>query len=377
MNKLYSLDPAEVSFVPHGANKKRFMVFKEDGGIQMDKATIEKITKGNPKVMAAIEKVIKDFQEKHDGDLDEKAVTAMKAAARILTPFKDKIPKELMRAVNGATGMVDDDEGEDEGQEPEEKEAMGKVNKEGALGHGDESGQAAEASGGEVPQKDMQYAHKMGVDAYHAARKEAMKKMGHEQYPAADLQMKEDKGDMDEEAQEKKEGEGMVTKSGELDLSGVPEKVRPAVEKIYKDQREAIAKADKLEKDLAEERSHRITKELTEKVEALKHLGAEKTELVSVLKELKESNPKAFEKVEAVLKAADAQIAKGALFAEAGSKLSRASGGTTWEQIEKAAEGYVAKSGEKLSKAEAVEKFLNTQDGQKLYAEHQAQRGGI
>jgi|WetSurMetagenome_2_1015567.scaffolds.fasta_scaffold120411_2 hypothetical protein len=369
MRRLYDLDPAEVSLVSKGANKKKFLIFKSrnnevDMATDKQKELLELVRKADPKVMKKVEKVLKDNQELQgdEGGLSTRAQAALKAVVRILTPFKEEINDDILDQTLGAAGFgVMEDEGgapEDAGSPMEgeagEKEAMCK-------------------------EEDL-----MGAkDAANKAYKAHLAKMGYQKYPPAEMQMKSVQKDIDgDEAEDEDEEEESVGKSavmkadGTLDLSAVPASVRPALEAIYKGNLELVKKNADLEKQLKEERDQRKTKEFVEKAAGFKNLGADKAELATVLKSLAETNPEAYEKIEKTLQAADTQIGKGTLFGEIGSSQS-AKGGSNWDMIEKAAEGWVAKSGQNMTKAQAVEAFLVTKDGQKMYGEYKNERGGI
>ena len=166
-----------------------------------------------------------------------------------------------------------------------------------------------------------------------------------------------------------------VTKGAEDELKGLSPEAKAKVEAIFKSNAELVAKADTLAKELAVEREARMEKEFVAKAAAFKNLGDQK-ELVSILKSAYAVSKENGEKLETILKANDEAISKGNLFKEIGSG-SPMKGATTYEQVEKAAEQYVAKSGKEVSKAEAVTAFLNTAEGQKMYGEYKNQRGGI
>lgn len=362
VKRLYKLAPAEVSLVPRGANKKKFLIFKEDTA--MDQELTEKISKGDPEKMSAIEKVIKDYMASTAGAKDEAgnekkpmsehAQTALKAAARILMAFKDEMPEALTKQVMSMSGMnLEDKEDKTAAMAPEEAQG--------------------------APEDQKLAAHKVASEAYKNAYKQELGKLNGAP-PEGDAPKEKPTNEGGVTAgNTQEEGKHMsqpVTKAdGSLDLSAVPEAVRPAVELIYKSQQEAVQKAAKLEGELKHEREQRVLKEFNEKAAQYKNLGDTK-ELATVLKSLTEAAPEAAAKVETILKAADERIEKSKLFAEIGSSLPGHAGNAE-ATLEAAAQAYVAKSGEKVSKEEAMTRFLETSEGQKAYAEFKNQRGGV
>jgi hypothetical protein len=435
MKKLYDLDPAEVSLVPKGANKKKFLIFKRDvakdvlttegrkhiadtnfalpserkypihdisharnalarvaqhgtseeqSKVQaavyrkypslkpvnkeksMDKELLEKIKNADPEVMKKVEKVLKEHNEiyKEDdgsGGLSPRAQAALKAVVRILTPFKEEINDDVLDHTLGAAGfgvMEDRDGGPADLGSPMEGEAG--VEKEMNPDH-------------------MAEAKEIGEKAY----KEHLAKLGYQKYPPAEMQMKSkakplDGDDSDEDEEEEDVSKQAVTKAdGTLDLSAVPASVRPALEAIYKGNQELVKKNVDLESQLKTERDQRKNKELVEKADSFKHLGLPKEDIVAQLKEADERGKESFERVCKNFEALDSQAKNSKLFTEIGSSGEGRTGSTNWEMIEKAAEGAVAKSGQALSKEAAVEVFLKTKDGQKMYKQYKDERGGI
>lgn len=339
----------------------------------MTKEEIAKMVQGNPAILKKVEAVIKEYKEmmgEEGGSLDEKAQTALKAAARILSPFAEVLPPDLLDAVMGAAGLGQHEDGGQPG--------------EGAAGAEHELGkefppkkdEAAGGGDGDEHEPDEDDVQKLGDGPGAGKQPNATQNKGPGAEGKGDKKFTEHDGSV-HKPDMKVQGGGnpmnKVTKAdGTLDLSGVPAAVRPAVEALYKGQQDAVKKAADLEKELAAEKKIRVEKEYKEKAAGFKNLGTDQEMLAKVLK-----GEATEEERTAVLKALDEQASKGKLFAEFGSQQA-AAGNTTYEQIEKAAEAYVAKSGEKITKAESVEKFLLTDEGKKMYSQYTAQRpGGI
>ena len=117
MKKLYELDPAEVSLVDKGANRKKFLIFKSKGkNMNPSKEIMDLVNRVPKEVIDRVEKVVKavdagDMPPKKDSaafkeanvppgkneqagevaPMSDRAMAAMKASARILAPHKDEI----------------------------------------------------------------------------------------------------------------------------------------------------------------------------------------------------------------------------------------------------------------------------------------------
>lgn len=364
MKRLTNLEPAEVSAVKRGANKRKFMVFKSTEKMSRDEM-LKSIMGADPKIMAKVEKVLKSMadepSEQGEGTLSPRAQTALKAVVRILLPFKDEISDEALDTVLTEAGFRFNDEHENAGEQMSE---AGK--KEGGM-----MGIPAKADGVSAEH------HSAAVGEAEKAYKAHIGKLG---YPAAEPKMKSagQEGEM-EASGEKDDLQGKaeksaVGKSAETDLSKLPKEVQA----IYKSNISLVQKVGEVEKQLKEERTERRRKEFIAKASTYKHYTGDRAELAEHMMELSDVSPKLFEAFEKNLEAVESQkvaISK-STFSEIGSSL--ASQGTTWEKIEQSAMGWVQKSGEKVTKEEAVAKFLGTPEGQKLYNEHQTQRpGGI
>lgn len=353
MQKLYDLDAAEVSLVPRGANKKKFLIFKNDGGDSMPvdpKDLLEEIKKSSPEALRAVEEVLKNYDmamkanpQAQQGQMpmvDERAMAALKAVARILAPFKSQITPELVNQVLKSIGI---------GADPNPGAGAG------AGGEGDPN---------KNPNNPQQ------------------------QQPVNKSATTETEDEMPKEE--------ILKADGSIDFSKVPENVRPVLEVIHKSHtdlvkqnKEIVQKNDDLEKQnkeivqknldlekkVADQASAVREKEIVAKADSFTHVGIPKEDVVLQLKLADGAGKETYEKVCKNFEAISKQNKEGSLFKELGSN--QPSGGTSndsWEKIEKAAEAWVAKSGEKISKAEATDKYLQTPEGQKLYAEYKSGR---
>lgn len=258
--------------------------------------------------------------DKQTNKKSAEAEAAIKAAAEILEPFKEQIAKEDLE---GLVEIEKTDDGDEDDTAPPAKAPQKK-----------KTSKAKPADNSDDGEQDNE-------DPKMATKKKVSK-----------------------------------TADDELDLSEVPDAVRPHVESIYKANRDLIAKSEKLEKDLADERRTRREKEFIAKCEGFKHYSGDKKELATELMELSDASPKLYDKIVKQLEAVEAEkaAAAGLIFSELGSSVPGNTGVGSFEAIEKAAEAVVAKSGEKVSKEQAVEKFLSTPEGKSMYSQYKASR---
>jgi hypothetical protein len=182
-------------------------------------------------------------------------------------------------------------------------------------------------------------------------------------YPSPESEAKADDEDDQEDTVDK------------IDLEQIPEGLRDDVAKALKKNEDADAKLVELQKQLDGERDARELKDMIEHVsKTYKNLPNAKAEdLAPILKSLKSKAPEEVEKLEEILKAADKAIGEGNLFKEhAPQDPDVDDDDSPYGQIEKLAALYIEKSGDSLTKEQAIDKVLQTPAGKKLYAEHRA-----
>ena len=102
MPELENLDAAEVSFVPEGANRKKFIIRKE-GELEMEEKDTEII---NEILNTEFEDEERFNEIAKEAKLSEKASRAMKGATRILQAFKDELPKEFLSKLSELAGLT-------------------------------------------------------------------------------------------------------------------------------------------------------------------------------------------------------------------------------------------------------------------------------
>jgi hypothetical protein len=399
--RLYALDAAEVSIVPKGMNKKKFLVQKSAGGKNVAKGNaardemLEKIKKVHPEVMQRVQDCMKQYgvakeaapeaDEPQGEPLDEQAQTAVKAVVRILMPFKDKLPGSLMHNVLDAAGFEmtsdgeDDDAGNGQGgngvasaaESAESKEAMFM-----AIPARVESEDDSPFEEGSEVKKGHFHG---GVEAAEKAYSEHMQKLGYQKYPTTKMALARE-GGADNVS---KKGEP-VAKSGShsADLSRVDSEARAKIELVQKSNLELVKKNQELERDILAIKAADRRKEIVAKAGEFKHLGIPQEDAIATMVDADRLGKESFERVCKNFAALSEQNRAGGLFKETGSSASMSAGSNgssegAWSKIEAAAMGLVQKSagtGAPMSQAQAITAFLATSEGVKLYDEYKTGR---
>lgn len=415
------------------------------------KALLDLVAKVDPEAMNRVSKALDEMSK--DGSMpamDERAQTALKAATRILLPFKQQIKDQHLASALDAAGFFDEtsdpgspmagyagreheenpqksDDGEDVDElekafgsmdDEEDEEDVDKAKLESETRDKLSEDSFAMPQDRSYPIQDLAHARnalarssgkpeegkvrsavyakwpslKKAMDCYDGRQmagkmyKTHMEKLGYQMYPDLQPRMKamslrkaakptkeEDKPDKG--GHDVSKSEPVLKADGTLNLEAVPEESRPFVEIIHKAQLAAVEKADKLEKALADERGKRELTEFVSKAKSFDKLGMDSDELGALLLKVSKSlTAEEYSKLEAKLKAANEQVSKGGLFDELGTRREETKG-NAWEKIEAGAAAMVSKSGEKISKAESVEKFLTTEEGRKLQLEYELEKG--
>jgi hypothetical protein len=300
MPRLSKLEAVEVSLVPRGANRKKFLLTKSADEVPMNEEILKSLLEADLKDEDKLNTILKKNM------VPEEAYDPIKAAIRLLNSVKDKIPSgsgaEIISTLSQWVGI-----------EPPKPGVIEPTNKD------------------------------CGED------KDKMMK--------GDNQNKGDKMPNDEL------------------LKSLPEETRTKVEALFKanDDKvaEAVKKAEEAEKALKAERDEKIKKEFIEKAATLKKVPAKAERLGEILKAFSEVNKEMTDELFGVLKAADEAIEKGGLFDEKGSTAIN-KGEKAMEKIEKAATALAAEK--KITKAQAMDQFLMTEEGKNLYNEYESER---
>lgn len=449
MKKLSALKAGEVSMVPEGANRRRFLIWKSKDGapgskVQQllaaaDPALMDKVnaileaafgpapaaqpnpqgqaapagpavppaatppanpvvgqapapvapgaatpapTPQNPAVQGAAaagspaEAAAAQATGQIQPDEMEQAKHALQAVVRIMTPWKDKISPKILQdvlSVAGFGGGGSEDPAADADSDPA---APGEPTDKDKDPMADKDSKDSNAAPGAADDKDkkvekshMEEAMKAANTAYAAS----LEKLGYSKFPELNQVGKA-------APQPNKEGVNVdketVVKSadGKLDLTSVPEAARGLVETIYKGQQEAIQKAADLEKKLNEQVAANEKRELVAKAAGWSHLGLKQEDVVAALQDASKVSPEALERITKQYDAMNEQAKTSATFREIGSNQGGHAKGDAEGKIDQAVEQIVQKSAGAMSKEQAYSQFLETSEGQKLYAEFKAGR---
>ena len=320
---LTEVETLEVSLVPKGANlKRRFPITKQTENEMSDvlHAVLDAPTTEDAKFEALAKAA----------ELNEETADAMKGALKILSAYSDALaPKDALAFVAKAFDLEEEDE-EDEAEKAEGDES-----------EGDELAEEAEAA----------------VDAAEAAEG-----MDPEAEKAEDDATTEDEEDEDDE------------EAVEKSLKKLPVNVQTKLDALFKANKEAVEKADKLEKALAEERDERLRKEFVAKANTdFPHIpGKSSEELGIMLKTLHGVAPKIAEDLENIFKSVSSTIEKADLLQEIGSGMGSTSGSdNAYGRLDAMAKETVSKSGD--SYASAFEKAMRKNP--ELYSQYLAEQG--
>ena len=172
------------------------------------------------------------------------------------------------------------------------------------------------------------------------------------------------------------EAEKMEEEDEELKktLDNLPPAAQAAIDAIWKDREELVAKSAELEKSLGEEIAKRSRREYLAKAEkSLCNIpGHSLEEVVDLMIEVKATNEELGARVEKALESSSAALQGGALLVEAGRSVPDTSGGDPWAKIQKIAKSEVEKSAGSLTMPQAIAKTIQTNPA--LYAEYNEER---
>jgi len=193
--------------------------------------------------------------------------------------------------------------------------------------------------------------------------------------------LKENKG---EKTMDKVEGKEIETPEAKKDegakapeatpAEGTGKPAAEAVEKAVIENVELRKELDTLQKKFKESEDVRVTKEFIEEAKQFKNLSINAEQFGPVLKSVKESAPKAYDKIVEVLKSAEELLRSNEVMKAQGSDAKHATG-SAWEKIEKMADAMIEKSSKPLKKTEAIDIVLKSDEGKKLYNQYEVEGG--
>ena len=195
---------------------------------------------------------------------------------------------------------------------------------------------------------------------------EEVEKPGHYEEKAEDEEDDAEKAEHEEEEEAEKAAHGDEEVEKSLNSS--------QIEALFKSQREAIAKAEKLEKALMVERDERLRKEFISKARTdFPYVPGKSSEEVGMmLKTLHGLDPAIAGDIEGIFKSVSATIEKAGLLDELGSGMTnRGDGASAYAKLDGMARDAVQKSG--ASYAKAFETAM--QNHPELYSQYLAEQG--
>ena len=330
---LTDVETLEVSLVPEGANlKKRFPILKSSETQMSDilHAVIDAPSSEDTK----FDQVVKSSALGENAE----AAEAIKGAMKILNAYSDSIAPAAALDVLAEGFCVQ--KGYEEKAEEEEEDAE----KASEFEEGKESEGTELSDEGELDK----------ASEFEEGKESEGTKLS-------------DEGELEKEEEEEEEP---VEKS----LESLPKNVRSQMTALFKSQKEAIEKADKLEKALKVERDERLRKEFVEKAKTdFPYVPGKSAEEVGLmLKSLSALDPKIADDIEGIFKSVSATIEKAGLLQELGSGMTnRGEGVSAYARLDGMAREAVAKSGGSYAKAfEAV-----MQNNPELYSQYLDEQG--
>lgn len=384
MKKLYELDTNEISLVPRGANKKKFLVFKSFGG-NKEMSQKNTTTKRNssvkkdagdmpPKKDSAVykdpnEPIDHEPGASYNAPISDRAKAALKAMARIAAPHKDELKGEHIEMAMKEAGL----HGAGEGSDDEDKNEI------------------AMQMAMPMDVKEEHHAEAMGKAKKKAekAYKKALAKLGYRKYPdeqeavkAANPMEEDDDDDGVEKTgvskTETTQEEGIVSKL-KLDISDFPENQRRQLTDVFKsfDERtkELVKKNDALESELKKRDEQEKHREYVAKAASLKHLGIDQEEIVETLKDAARLGDKSYARVLKQYETLNAQAETGGLFSEIGTRGNDGAVDAS-QRLEALVDSVVQKADGTKTRSELYDEVLKSKEGRKLYAEYKNSRKG-
>lgn len=261
----------------------------------------------------------------------------------------------------------DDMEGDEREDDREEKEAMFM-----AIPARVESEDDEPFAGSTVKKGHMHAAAEAATKAF----SEHLQKLGYDKYPTAKMGFAREMGDEDKNV---KKGKGETVAKSNVAASP---REREAQRKLELVQKAANDKIQGLEREILGMKAAERRKEIVAKAAEFTYLGLPSDDVVAQLLDADRLGKESFERVCKSFTALSNQNKTSGLFSEMGSSLSMSAGsnGTSenaWAKIEAGAMGLVQKSaggGAPMSKDQATTAFLQTAEGQRLYAEYKSGR---
>lgn len=380
MKLLNDVDGDEISLVKRAANRRRFLLLKGDDQLDTELADILEVPW--EREGALLDEIRKS------GIDDETVEKAVIAAVRLMKGVEGEFSPELIEKIgtelyglknpklnsSGASSQEDlegdaGSDGDQYGNAGGGGETSGSGRDGELIGTGKKAPKVADADGDtSEPDDDADDSKSKKKKLFGGKRAKPFAKSDDTSDNDEVMEHDDERGTVEVQVPVRKE-------DGTWDLSGVPSESRPFFE-------EMIQKADKTESELKETRERLeksqgdlLHREMIQKAAGYSHV-APTDDLAPILKEASEKlDPETFEKMTALLDAAEERINKGGLFQEMG----RTQGtegeqkSDAWTEAVKKAEEYVEKSDSPISQEYALAKVWEANPD--LYSKYLAENG--
>jgi len=283
MARLAELEVVEVSLVDAPANKRRFLVTKNEGDRSVDEL-IALILETEAENEAELDAVLAEH------DLPEDTIAAMRGTFRLLNAHRDTVTPEIVKAMMIKSGFLTEE-------------------------------------------------------------------------PVVEDIVEDVVEDVVEEAVEEAEGSddpmAAITKAdGTLDLSGVPEAVRPALERLWRERHDSDEERKTLQKALDDERQEKRTAEFITKAEGLK-LPGDAEMVANLMMKVEDDDPDTYAALETWLTGLSEVVSKSALFRELGNTGDSDNEGSAYDTAQKRATSQGVSVDEVLKNDRALAKQVS------------------
>ncbi len=330
MAKLSHIDVGEVSLVDKAANKRKFLVLKNEGENDMPELILE-VKKGTEDFHKSLAKAINDDDtlvsvienvQKEDVRKSLTLVTEDDSVKAVVKAMEDDAVKSTLSEVVKSTMSM---------------EVISAVAKSDDSIDVDVDIEIKKASDND-DKKKLPFAIKAALKALNTAKAELPKNVMDILSKVSGIS----KAVSNTLAGIKKNADGSA------DFSAIPEDMRATVEALWKSNEDANARAEKIEKTLDKERNERLNNAYIEKARSFEHLSMDADKFGPILKSISDKlSTDDFSELERVLKAASEGMEK--LFKATGSD-----GGDDGDNGDDSAYSKLNKKAEEIAKRDSI-----------------------
>lgn len=153
------------------------------------------------------------------------------------------------------------------------------------------------------------------------------------------------------------QGSEIFKADGTLDLSGVPEAVRPALERLWRERSDAEEEKAELQKALEAERIEKRRSEFVTKAADL-GLPGQPSDLAELMMKVEDVDPDLYTQMDTFLKGISEVVKNSEIFKEAGHSGDDDVAGDAYSQARKRAQKLIAESDGGLSETDAIDRVF-------------------